>query len=180
MAITVASNHGLFRGRGPFDVQFPGVTPQSYCWATICELDSNLQPMYGGAFLTIEQVVPGNGIVNGRLWIDNVPVNIESRFTVFHYTGSAGVSLFTVKSKVRRGHGHVPCPISDSSFIGHPNIWATVTEIDATGARPIYGDAFLTVSQVVPDPVHGNVNVAVWIDNVPGDISYQVTVTGLL
>ncbi len=73
----------------------------------------------------------------------------------------------------------MPCPINDPAFIGRPNVWASVTEIDATGARPIYGDAFLTISQIVPDPVHGIVTVGVWIDNVPDEINYQVTVTGL-
>jgi hypothetical protein len=181
MPITTASSHGIARGRQPFRVPLPGVTPTSSCWATVCEMDpSNQHPIYGDAYLTIEQVVPGNGEVNGALWIDNVPNNIQNRVTVYYDDFMADTPVFTVQSTVRRGHGHVPCPIKDDAFKGHPNVWASVTEIDATGARPIFGDAFLTISQIVPDPVNGIVEVAVWIDNVPNDINYQVTVTGLL
>ena len=181
MGITTASNHGLGRGHQQFSVQFPGVGPNSACWATVCEMDpADQNPIYGDAYLTLAQVVPGSGVVTGSLWIDNVPNNIQTRITVYNDDVRADTPIFTVTDIVRRGHGHVRAPVSIADFKGRSNVWASVTEIDATGARPIFGDAFLTISQVVPDPANGIVNVGVWIDNVPIDINYQVTITGLL
>lgn len=180
MSITTASQHGIARGRQPFRVPFPGVTPTSSCWATVCELNpTNLTPMYGGAFLTIEQVVPGNGEVTGRLFIDNVPNNIQNRVTVYHDDFMADTPVFTIVSPVLRGRGRRRVTLRNDAFKEHPNVWASVTEIDDTGARPIFGTAFLTIEQIVPDPDNGVLDVGVWIDAVPNDINYQVNVTGL-
>jgi hypothetical protein len=52
-------------------------------------------------------------------------------------------------------------------------VWATATEVDATG-DPISGGAHVTVQQVVPSN-NNSVLVRVWVDAVPNQINVRVT-----
>ena len=79
-------------GRGHFPVVFRNgdfnppvsITPTSGVWATVTEMDATFgNPIYGDAFLTVQQVVLGNGEATVEIWVDNVPVNINVRVTLF-------------------------------------------------------------------------------------------------
>jgi hypothetical protein len=180
MPIRHQSSDGIARGHQAFSIGLLGVKPSSTCWATVCELDPTTQtPIYGDAFLTVEQVVPGTDQVSGHVFIDNVPNNIHIRITVYSLDPSEPSPSFTIVSPVLRGRGRERVRMKYDALREHPNVWASVTEIDATGAKSIFGTAFLTVEQIVPDPLNGIVEIGVWIDAVPNDINFQVNLTGL-
>ena len=78
--------------RGHFPITFVNndfnpavtITPTSGVWATVTEMDATGDStLYGDAFVTVQQVVPGNGQVTVEVWVDNVPVNINVRVTLF-------------------------------------------------------------------------------------------------
>jgi hypothetical protein len=78
--------------RGHFDVSFSGtdfnphqsLNENSQVWATAAEVDPTGDPISGGAHVTVQQVVPANdSSVKVRVWVDNVPVNISVRVTLF-------------------------------------------------------------------------------------------------
>ena len=78
-------------------------------------------------------------------------------------------------------HGENRVTVSDPILAGKDLVWASVCEYDPTGQNPRIGDAVLAVQQVAPGASsYGSVDVAVWIDNVSADITYRVTVFGLV
>jgi hypothetical protein len=78
--------------RGRFDVTFHGsdfspaigINRSSRVWASATELHNGVEPISGGAHVTVQQVVPSNnGNVIVRIWVDNVPVDILVQVTLF-------------------------------------------------------------------------------------------------
>ncbi|OBA75037.1 hypothetical protein A5641_26145 [Mycobacterium sp. 1554424.7] len=182
MTITPFRFLGTGRGKLVEQLSIPGANSQSFMWATICEMDRLGQhPIYGGAFLTIQQIVPRDDeAVNVDFWIDNVPDDINYRIEVYHDDFLADTRpVFGLLGPVVRGRGHQRVTIRHPAIQNHTDLWASVCEMDATGQRPLFGGARLTVQQIVPDPDNSGVDVGVWIDNVPVDINYRVTVFGL-
>lgn len=78
--------------RGHFDVTFQGtefhptvqITETTGVWASATEIDQTNDPISGGAHVTVQQVVPAkNNSATVRVWVDNVPVAIKVRVTLF-------------------------------------------------------------------------------------------------
>lgn len=93
MGIAVASTFAVDRGH--FDVVLHGQSfspPQqihanSSVWAAASEVDSNDEPISGGAHVTVQQVVSSNNnSVTVRIWVDNVPNNIKVQVEAFCLT----------------------------------------------------------------------------------------------
>jgi len=164
----------------PLVIGLPGVNPNSFCRATVCEVDAGDTPTYGDAYLTVLQCVPRDDeAVMVSVWIDNVDAFINYRITVFYQDFMANTPTFSVPSQILRGRGHQHVTITSPALVGKEFLWASVCEYDATGQTPLFGDAYLTVQQVVPGPDAGVVEVGVWIDNASVDLNFRVTVFGL-
>jgi hypothetical protein len=160
------------------------VSESTSCWATVCETTAAEQPMFGDARLTVLQCGPySDGAVGVRVGIGHQPSgqNINYRVRAFFTDFGENTPTFSVLGPVSKGRGgdYTNVTFNDPAFAGRGLLWASVCEYDPTGQNPLFGDAYLTVQQIVPDPDNSNVQVGVWIDNVPQEITYRVTVFGV-
>ena len=160
------------------------VTDSTFCWATVCETTAAEQLIFGDARLTVLQRGPySDGAIGVRVWIDHQPSgeNINYRVRAFFTDFGENTPTFSVLGPIKTGRGgdYLNVELVGQPFADTDLLWASVCEYDPTGQNPLFGDAFLTVQQIVPEPANGTVQVGVWIDNVPTDITFRVTVFGI-
>jgi len=187
--MTIFHAETYFEGWGvhpTFVLSAQGVTNSTYCWATVCETNAAEEPMYGDA--TVGVMTCGTYDVDEigvRIQINSLPPEQNYNFRIRAFWDDFGVNtqeVYSVLGPISTGfHGEHRVTVSDPKLAGQDLVWASVCEYDPTGQNPKIGDAVLAVQQVVPGASsYGSVDVAVWIDNVSADITFRVTVFGIL
>lgn len=93
MGIATASKNNSAKGGQHIDTQFIvndfndhnfAINQNTFVWASVTEVDTQGDPISGGAHVTVQQVTPANnGILYVRVWVDNVPNPIKFEISVF-------------------------------------------------------------------------------------------------
>jgi hypothetical protein len=164
-----------------------GVTNSTYCWATVCETTADEVPTYSDATVGIGTCGPYDvDEIGVRVLINPDAYDTNRNYRVRAFWDDFGVNTQEVFSVLgdpaTGGAGSHRYTIEGVQWFSDPGlVWASVCEYDPTGQNPKIGDAVLSVQQVVPGATgYGCVDVWVWIDNVSADITYRVTVFGLI